>query len=178
MPDVLAWFNEGLEDLITTLQGMPDDAEAMVFLKDAPPPRRFWARRQAHETTIHSIDAVSAEIGSIPSAADVSIDPALAADGIDELLCGFIPRSKSKLRSPEPFTVLVTTDDTGHAWTVRVSDEPVRTTAGDSGTADVTFSGTAAQLYLGLWNRGDELKAAGRDDALEQWRAQVRVLWS
>ncbi|NEE03746.1 maleylpyruvate isomerase family mycothiol-dependent enzyme [Phytoactinopolyspora halotolerans] len=176
-PDILAWFTAGLDDLLATLRDTTEDAEAMVFLKDAPPPRRFWARRQAHETTIHSIDAVAAEIGHAPLASDVPLDPSFAADGIDELLCGFIPRRKSRLRSPEPFAVLVTTIDTGHAWTVQISDEPVLTTVGDTGNAHATLTGTAAQLYLGLWNRGDELKADGRDDVLTLWRDQVRVLW-
>ena len=76
----------------------------MVFLKDAPPPRRFWARRQAHETTIHSVDAVAAALGRWPTASDVTIDPVLAADGIDELLTGFITRGKGRLHTAEPYT--------------------------------------------------------------------------
>ena len=44
--------------------------------------------------------------------------------------------------------------------------------------ADATFSGTAAQLYLGLWNRGDEVTATGRPDMLDRWRTVQRVRWS
>jgi uncharacterized protein (TIGR03083 family) len=176
-PDLLAWFSAGLEALVDTIRATPDDARAMVFLNDAAPPRRFWARRQAHETTVHAADAVAATLKAWPTASDVPISPALAADGIDELLCGFITRSGGKLRSPEPLTVLVATDDTGHAWTVRVGESPVETTAGKVADPDATFTGSAVQLYLGLWNRGDEITVQGRDDVLPLWRGRVRVRW-
>jgi hypothetical protein len=160
------------------VRATPEDAEAMVFLEDAPPPRRFWARRQAHETTIHSVDAVGAALGRWPTAADVAIGPALAADGIDELLTGFITRGKGKLHAAEPTTVLVRTDDTGHAWTLRIGDGPVVTTAGGTGRPAAVLSGTAVQVYLSLWNRADELASDGRPDLVDQWRTQVRIRWS
>jgi uncharacterized protein (TIGR03083 family) len=175
---LLDWFADGLAALADTVRATPEDAEAMVFLKDAPPPRRFWARRQAHETTIHGVDAVGAALGRWPTAADVGIDPALAADGIDELLMGFVTRGKGKLRAPEPATVLVRTDDTGHAWTLRIGDGPVVTTPGGTGRPAAVLSGTAVQVYLGLWNRADELTVDGRPDIVDQWRAQVRIRWS
>src|SRR5690242_15704929 len=110
--DPLDWFARGLAALVDTVRATPDDMKAMVFLKDAPPPRRFWARRQAHETTIHGVDAVGAVHGRWPTASEVDIDAALAADGIDELLTGFITRGKGKLHAAEPYTVLVRTTDT------------------------------------------------------------------
>src|SRR2546430_2187621 len=150
----------------------------MVFLNDAPPPRRFWARRQAHDATTHSVDAISARLGRWPTASEVDIDPILAADGIDELLSGFITRGRGRLRSAEPYSILVRTDDTAHAWTVRVSDGPIVTIPGDAEPSDVVFSGTAVQLYLGLWNRADEMTVTGRSDVVDDWRAQVRIRWS
>jgi uncharacterized protein (TIGR03083 family) len=176
--DPLGWFSAGLTALVETLAATPDDAEALVFLKDAPPPRRFWARRQAHETTIHSVDAVSARLGRWPSAAEVDLDPAFAADGIDELLTGFITRDRSRLRSAEPYSVLVSTDDTGHAWTLRISDGPVVTTPGRAGPVDAVLSGDAAQVYLSLWNRADELTVEGRPGIVDAWRSQVRITWA
>ncbi len=42
--------------------------------------------------------------------------------------------------------------------------------------AVVELSGTAAQVYLALWNRGDE--ATCTDPALlDHWRAGVQVHW-
>ena len=176
--DLLGWHADGLASLVDTLRATPDDAQALVFLKDAPPPRRFWARRQAHETTIHSVDAISAACGRRPSASDVEIDPLLAADGIDELLTGFITRGKGRLHSPEPYTVMVRTDDTGHAWTVRISEGPILTIPGEAERADVVFSGTGVQLYLSLWNRADEISTEGRSDVVDQWRSQIKIQWS
>jgi uncharacterized protein (TIGR03083 family) len=175
---LLDWYADGLAALAATVRATPEGAEAMVFLKDAPPPRRFWARRQAHETTIHGADAVAAALGRWPTAADVDVDPALAADGIDELLMGFITRGKGRLDTAEPYRLLVRTDDTGHAWTLRISDGPIVTTPGAIEQPEVVFSGTAVQLYLSLWNRADEITTNGRSDLIDQWRKQIRIRWS
>ncbi|HEV3496554.1 MAG TPA: maleylpyruvate isomerase N-terminal domain-containing protein, partial [Actinomycetes bacterium] len=175
---LLDWYSEGLAALVDTVRATAEDAKAMVFLRDAPPPRRFWARRQAHETTIHSVDAVSAVCRRWPTASDVEVDPVLAADGIDELLMGFITRGKGRLHSPEPYRLLVRTDDTGHAWTLRISDGPIVTTPGVTDRPEAVFSGTAVQLYLSLWNRADEITTNGRSDLVDQWRKQIRIRWS
>jgi uncharacterized protein (TIGR03083 family) len=175
---LLGWYSHGLAALAETLQAAPEDAKAMVFLRDAPPPRRFWARRQAHETTIHSVDAISAVCRRWPTASDVDIDPGLAADGIDELLMGFVTRGKGRLHAAEPCTVLVSTDDTGDAWTLRIGEGPIVTTPGRTGRPEAVFSGTAVQLYLSLWNRADEITTNGRSDLIDQWRKQIRIRWS
>ena len=176
--NLLDWYTQGLAALVDTIRITAEDVEATVFLRDAPPPRRFWARRQAHETTIHSVDAVSAALRRWPTAADVDVAPAVAADGIDELLMGFITRGGGRLHAAEPYTVLVRTDDTGHAWTLRVSDGPTMTTPGETGRPEAVFSGTAVQLYLSLWNRADEITSDGRSDLADQWRRQIRIRWS
>jgi uncharacterized protein (TIGR03083 family) len=175
---LLAWYTQGLAALVDTLRTTAEDAKAMVFLRDAPPPRRFWARRQAHETTIHSVDAIAARSQRWPTASDVAIDPVLAADGIDELLMGFITRGKGRLHAAEPSTVLIRTDDTGHGWTLRISDGPTVAAPGAIERPEVVFSGTAVQLYLSLWNRADEITTNGRSDLIEQWRKQIRIRWS
>jgi uncharacterized protein (TIGR03083 family) len=175
---LLDWYDHGLAALVDTVQATPEDAKAMVFLRDAPPPRRFWARRQAHETTIHSVDAISAVCRRWPAAADVDVDPVLAADGIDELLMGFITRGKGRLHAPEPYTVLVRTSDTGDAWTLRIGEGPIVTTPGGTGRPGAVFSGSAVQLYLSLWNRADEITTDGRSDLVDQWRKQIRIRWS
>ena len=101
-PDPVIWLHDGGLDLIRALQSAPPDLEATVFLKNAPAPRQFWARRQCHETTIHSVDAQAAQLGRFPRAADTEITRQIALDGIDELLNGFLTRSKSTLRSEKP----------------------------------------------------------------------------
>jgi uncharacterized protein (TIGR03083 family) len=174
--ELLEWYTDGLAALVEALRRMGDDAPAMVFLNDAPPPRRFWARRQCHETAIHRVDARSAALGRWPTASDVQIDPLLAADGIDELLTGFITRGRGDLRAAIPYTLLVRSDDTPHAWTVRISDGPMVTTPGETDGPDVVFSGSAVQLYLSLWNRADEI-TTDRPDVLADRRSTIRVQW-
>lgn len=176
--DLLAWYSAGLAALLAAVRSAPDDLEALVFLRDAPPPRRFWARRQAHETTIHGVDALAAGLGRFPRADEVPLDATVAADGIDELLCGFLPRGKGKLHFDTPTTLQVSTADTGHSWTMHIDDGSNIVTVGTDGEADAVMSGTARQVYLGLWNRGEEITVRGRDDVLTRWREQARVRWS
>lgn len=175
--DLLGWFDAGVEQLIGAFRAAPEDVTAMVFLNDAPAPKRFWARRQAHETTIHGTDAVAARLGRWPDAGEAPVPADLAVDGIDELLCGFVTRGKGKLRPDGTITIGVTTTDTDHSWTVRADGNSLATTPGPVGEVDAVLTGTAAQLYLGLWNRGDEIAATGRADALALWRDQVQVQW-
>ena len=105
-----------------------------MFLNDAPPPKLFWARRQTHENTIHMVDALSAAAGSVPSAADAGIDSDVALDGIDELLCGFFTRGKSKLFDGTEFDVLVAPTDSDRRWRLHVAE---RMTVDDDGRGDV-----------------------------------------
>lgn len=177
--DLIGYVAAGAAELERAVAEADDDLSALVFLLDAPAPRRFWARRQAHETTVHAVDALAAVLRRTPTAAESGVPADLAVDGIDELLCGFLPRSRSRLRTDEPFSLLVAPDDAERAWRVEVgSSAPVtRTAAGPAAlpAADAVLRGTAAQLYLGLWNRGEELVAEGRTEALTTWRALARV---
>jgi len=77
-PDARAgWVRDGVEPLMFALDRSADEP-AWTFVP--PPTLGFWQRRQAQETTMHRIDAQLAA-GTVDP-----IDPALAADGIDELL--------------------------------------------------------------------------------------------
>jgi uncharacterized protein (TIGR03083 family) len=176
-PDLLAWFEEGVHALTKILIEAPDDLEAMVFLRHAPPPRLFWARRQAHETTIHAVDAQAAALGRLPRPAETVINAELAADGIDELLRGFLPRRKSTLRSESPYVIEIRPTDAVQRWQVAVSEQPPSSVQGTAWPPDAVISGTAVELYLGLWNRYQHLHAEGRQDVIEQWRSEVRVTW-
>lgn len=175
--DLLAWYAEGLDALLATLRSAPDDVTAMVFLNDAPAPRAFWARRQAHETTIHSVDAAAAAHGSPAPVSSLGIAPAVAADGIDELLTGFVTRGKGQLHASSEYAVHVRADDTGHAWTVRIGAGPIVTTRGADGPAAATITGTAAQIYVSLWNRAEEAVVGGRPEFRDEWRSGVRIRW-
>jgi uncharacterized protein (TIGR03083 family) len=171
-PDPLTWLDDGARDLLAALA-------FWFFLPDAGGPRQGWARRQCHETTIHAVDAMAAAQGSAPPAEGTWIRPALAADGVDELIMGFVPRRRTGLELPAPRTVVVRTTDTQEAWTMRVGEGRTTSRVGEPAAdeADVVeVSGTAVQVYLALWNRGDEISCS--DPALlERWRSDVQVLW-
>jgi uncharacterized protein (TIGR03083 family) len=173
-PDPLEWLADGAIDLAAAWSAAPDDVRTVVFLNDAPGPKPFWARRQCHETTIHAVDALAAALGRAPRADEVWFSADLAADGIDELLCGFLTRGKSRLRTDEPGVLVVAPDDRDEWWEVRLSPEPAvsaRRTGPVLEDADWVLTGPAVQLYLRLWNRGA--------DAVEIpfWRERARVTW-
>lgn len=174
--DPMGYYRDGWKGLVRTLQTVPQDTEAMVFLRDAPRPREFWARRQAHETTIHAVDALAAQLGRSPAARELELDVAFAVDGIDELVCGFVPRRRS--RWSERFSCAIRPSDSDRRWTITVDPETVRCTGEDSAHPDVVLRGTASQLYLGLWNRGSEIQQDGPIDVLSRWRELQRVRWT
>ena len=172
--DPVIWLHEGGLRLIKALQDAPEDLEAMVFLNNAPAPREFWARRQCHETTIHSVDALAASLGRMPRASETEITREIALDGIDELLNGFHTRGKSRLRTESPTTFAIRPTDVDRSWLVHVSSEPAVVERDVHGHADVVLEASAEALYLALWNRTDEVTA----DGFELWRDVARVTWA
>jgi uncharacterized protein (TIGR03083 family) len=172
--DPVVWLHEGGLRLVRALEHAPTDLEALVFLNHAPAPRLFWARRQCHETTIHSVDALAASLGRLPTAAETWITQQIALDGIDELLLGFMTRPRARLRSEKPLTFAVRPNDVRRSWTVRVSTEAPVVERGAHGHADVVLEGTAEQLYLALWNRSDEIHA----DGFDLWHDTAKITWA
>jgi hypothetical protein len=180
--DLLGWAREALDGLVAALADAPADLRAMTFLNDCPSPLGFWARRQAHETTMHMVDALSAVLGRFPSTGEVGLDTAVAVDGLDELLRGFFTRGRSKLFDGTPFVFVVAPDDSTEHWVVRVDerltvDPPGSTVPGDAEAT--TLRGSAAGLYLALWNRGGDVTISGATSTLlDRWRSTQKVRWS
>ncbi|KQZ76167.1 maleylpyruvate isomerase N-terminal domain-containing protein [Nocardioides sp. Root151] len=174
-PDPLEWLRDGAIELAQAITEAPDDLEALVFLNDAPPARRFWARRQCHETTMHAVDALSAALGRQPRAADTWITDEVALDGIDELLTGFLTRTTSRLRSDEPLTIVVRPEGSAVGWQVAVSADPAVTTRTPDADGDVVLAGSPVALYLTLWNRSDEITAL--ESFADMWRDGAQISW-
>ncbi len=168
---LLAWFREGHERLVTTLSEAGPDTDCWHFLP-APSPLAFWARRQAHETAVHRIDAQAAEGGE-----PASVGADFAVDGIDELLAGFHARAKSRVRTEEPRLLRVRATDMPDAvWTVRLSTEPPVTERTDAGDADCELSGPGARLYAALWNREPLPHVSGDASLATLWREKSGVI--
>ncbi|MGW0121778.1 maleylpyruvate isomerase family mycothiol-dependent enzyme [Streptomyces sp. NPDC003327] len=180
---LLAHYREGLAALVTALRDAPETLDCWAFLP-APSPRAFWARRQAHETTVHRADAEAALAATTGGGNGPVVAPALAADGIDELLRGFHARDRSRVRTPEPRTLRVRTTDTGDVWTVRLSADAPRTgpharaAEATADTVDTELSGTAETLYLALWNRlpEDAVTVTGDASLARLWREASAIV--
>ena len=133
--ELVDWFRSGHRDLVAALRRAPADLQCWTFLA-APSPLLMWARRQAHETAIHRVDAELAAGGSTP------IDATFAADGVDEMLSCFITRKS--LHADPPRSLRVTATDTGDRWDVRFGTGAVVTVPADDAVhADATLAATA-----------------------------------
>jgi uncharacterized protein (TIGR03083 family) len=168
------WFREGVAALASGLRDASDDLSCWTFL-DAPSPRAFWARRQAHETAIHRVDleGVAGSVGAFP--------PTFAADGIDELLFGFLGRPGRAPKVAGPVTLRLEAVDAPRTWNVGLTTERFDLASdGPFEGADAVVRGTASDLYVLLWNRGrsDGLEVRGDASALDAWSSSVAVRWA
>jgi uncharacterized protein (TIGR03083 family) len=177
---ILSWFTDGHAALVEVLSSARPDVQCWTFLP-APSPLAFWARRQAHETAVHRVDAEQAA-----GAPTTPFDPAFAGDGADEVLFGFFSRpGRGRALDVTPGTISLEATDAGSAWTVRIAPEGIETRSGVH-ESDLSVRGTAGELYLLLWNRlrcggrshGEDLELVGRQDLLSSWRAHSHVTWS
>lgn len=172
---LLPWFREGHAALVDTLTGAAPDTDCFTFLA-APSPLAFWARRQHHETAVHRVDAQSA-LRPPADAPDPAIAADPAADGVDELLMGFLARPENQPVADPPLTLAVRATDTGHTWTAVLTPQGTTMHRGEVGTADAVLAAPAAELYLVLWNRAEPRPGAftGDERAPRVWRESARV---
>jgi uncharacterized protein (TIGR03083 family) len=178
--DLIAWFRAGHADLAGALRAA-DPARQFWAPVPGPSGRAAWARRQAHETAIHRVDAELAAGPVTPFPAD------FAADGIDELIMGFFGRAP---QAPDPAPqagLQVLTDDAGTpaaAWLVGLTADGRRAARVQrgAGPAACTLTGPASGLYQLLWNRCDPAAAgvtvSGDARLARSWRDAMRVRWT
>ncbi len=167
------WYRGEVDLLVRSLRDASDDIETATFLQ-APTPKHFWARRQCHEVEIHRIDADLAAGISMP------VDAARAADGIDELLSGFVSRTTGKLRTETPLTMVIAPEDVSDRWSVVISAERPAVSRDVVADGDVTVSGTADVVYRCLWNRAgiDDVAVRGDPTALSLFKERIKIRWS
>jgi uncharacterized protein (TIGR03083 family) len=179
--ELLDWFREGHAALVETLRTADPAARCWTVLP-GPSCRASWARRQAHETAIHRVDAELAGGDPTPFPAD------FAADGIDELVTGFFGRDAGKPETlqagPGP-TLQIKAADVDASWHVRLTaDSQLAYEVGrgpSAAPADCTLTGPASGLYLLAWNRAEPdavgVSVAGDANVLAGWRDGMRVTW-
>lgn len=163
---LLDWYREGHAQLLGALAGA-SPADSLWAWAPAPSPLAFWARRQAHETAMHRLDAEQA-------AGMVTPFPARdAADGVDEWL--LIASARAKVPDGDGRTLHLTCTDTGDNWLVALRADGLYVQRGVPG-GDCAVSAPASELFALVMNRrvGDGLDVEGDTDVLRTWREGVR----
>ncbi|MBE1502317.1 uncharacterized protein (TIGR03083 family) [Amycolatopsis lexingtonensis] len=138
--DLASWYAESAGLLLDALeQATPEDG--CWHFGGTEKTKAFWFRRQVHETAVHLADAGSEHV----------LDPAVAADGVDEVLGAMLPRVTRWHAVPElPGPVSLRATDTGDVWTVHPGEPPALGPAVDGAA---TVEAPARDLLLRLWKR-------------------------
>jgi uncharacterized protein (TIGR03083 family) len=162
------WLADGAADVVAAFR--ESDPDAAMWAWGADKHARFWPRRMLHETTVHRADAELA-LGREPA-----IEPAVAIDGVDELLdnlphAGYFRPQVAELRGDGESLHLHCTDADGE-WTITLEPEGYRWDHGHT-KATVAVRGPAADLLLLLYQRrrpdDGRYQVIGDDHVLTRW---------
>jgi uncharacterized protein (TIGR03083 family) len=165
--ELAAWLRAGGHRLADDLEAADPGADTWhVF----PAERKLWvwARRQAQETAMHRWDAETATFGRS------SLDPALAADGVEEYLELGLPRVlvRDDVRPPES-TLQLRATDVAADWMITSRGGVCRVVAGRHGddVADAALLGTAESLLLVLMGRAERpaVQIVGDASVADDW---------
>jgi len=157
---LLPWWESQQDKLIVTF-GTDPAAPAWLPFPGYEQCVSSWARRMAHETAIHRLDAEQAA-----STAGGTFGAEFADDGIDELLTMLLPGSADWAGSDSTGSVLLRTTDTGDTWSIRLLPrQPPRVERTSrtltQPTGDVAVTGTVDAVYRALWRRPSAATVTG-----------------
>jgi uncharacterized protein (TIGR03083 family) len=177
--NLIDWFGDGLATLVQTFTDADPDLVCFAWLR-APSPLAMWTRWQAHQTTVHRVDAELA-VGWPLTAVPVL----LAADGLDELL-SYVSRHRGWLRANPARRLRIRCSDHPSDWLVRIGPQRVVTRLAVAGgdeywdEVDCLVTGTASDLYLALWNRRPttSLRVQGDASVLRLFSDTVKIRWT
>ena len=157
------WLAAGPRRLIDAVAVDPD---APVWTFVGPRPAAWWVRRRLHEATVHLADALIA-VGE-----PVDVDPALAADGVDEWLSLIVDGGAPVL--DEGTSLHLHATDAAGEWTLRRDGgglvcEPAHA------KATTAVRGAALDLLLVLLRRvpADRVEVFGDDAVLTDFLAKT-----
>lgn len=143
----LAWYREGLDALVATLERTDPGTEVWAFGASGERGAWWWARRQALETAVHRYDAERAvRIDPTP------LEPSFSAAGVDEYLVDLLPRLPVERFAGRHGTLHVHATDAPGEWVVDF-DQPSQPARREHVKADTAVRGPAADLLLWLWGR-------------------------
>ena len=163
-------YLEKARDALVEALGTTDPDEQMWNWADEPPSASFWARRIAHETSMHRWDGENAR-GTAHA-----IDAELAVDAIDEALrITLATRLRYKPQHRLSGTLHLHATDVEGEWLVEIAPDSLAVT-NEHGKGDVAVRGVVSDLLLVLYNResADEVEVFGDRELLERWREGVR----
>lgn len=175
--DYPGWVAAGEPAVAAVLRDTDPEAAMWAWGEDRH--ARFWARRMLFETLVHRVDAEQA-VG-LPA----HIDPALAADGVDEFLvnlpyAGLFAPGVTELRGDGEMLAFRSTDTGGAAgeeWRVRLDPDGFRLVERAHDEATVAVHGSAADLLLLLYGRRSYqepgYRVTGRTAVLDNWFAHT-----
>ena len=142
--EMLEWFDAGLAMLLAAFE--PRDWSRACWTFSLPHRVGFWIRRMCHETALHLWDAETSQGRS------VRIDPALAADGVDEVVTMFFPRQVrlGRISALDDCVKLILSDHPGAPAMLLHGDGSAQT---NGIVPDAVVRGPASDLLLMLWKR-------------------------
>jgi uncharacterized protein (TIGR03083 family) len=161
------WVAEGTAALAAQLRATDGAEECWSWWPEGGN-AGFWQRRMAQETLVHRWDA---ELGA--GVTGDRMEPAVAADGIDEYLDVFVAVTRMLHSAPAGPSIHFHCTDTDGEWMLELPVGGERVLTREHRKGDVALRGPAEDLLLVAWGRVSP-GAAGIDvvgDAavLEQW---------
>lgn len=160
-----AWYADALDAMLA--QFAVTDLGAVYSTFVGPQPGTWWARRMAHETSIHRWDAEAAHGTPAP------IDAALAVDGVDEALDTYVAgRFDREAFGSNGQTLHLHATDTDGEWMLTMDPDAVRWERAH-GKGDAALRGPASELLLFVMSRrGTEgLEVFGDGQLAARWQA-------
>ena len=126
----------------------------------------FVARRIAHESAIHRVDA------ELTRGLAHAIDPELAADGLDERIDLLLRRAVTPVAAhPLGGSICIVCSDMPTSWVIDAARGAVKIRAG-RGPANAAVVGTASDIFCFSWNRPTirPLQVTGDRSIIEAWQ--------
>jgi len=166
---VTAWLADGAETLLATLRAAGPDQPVWAWGADHY--TRFWPRRMRFEALVHRAD-VELALGRRPE-----IEPATAADGVDEFLtilphARWVTRNLENLYGQNGETLHLHATDVAGEWMIAIGPDGIAWEYGH-GKGTVAVRAPAESLLLLLYGRiapdDDSIALFGDRALLDRW---------
>jgi uncharacterized protein (TIGR03083 family) len=164
------WFQRGVDEAVRVMSAMEGTEARWTWF---PPDQTagWYFRRIAQETLVHRIDA------ELAAGVDVmEVEPALAADGVDEMCDVFIPSATGQPIGGRGETLHLHATDVEGEWLLTLHPEHVEVSRGHA-KGDAALRGPARDLLLMMWGRDPlgDVEHFGDESVIATFRAAAKV---